>query len=67
MGEKRDGSNFPASSRNGTTPVGGLDTLLKIKQLSRRYASEVDQGQARWLVVKKGYEMAWPRVHRVLH
>ena len=43
-------------------PVGGLNTLLNIKQLSRRYTNEVDQGHARWPGGKKGDEMAWPRV-----
>ena len=48
-------------------PVGGLNTLLNIKQLSRRYTNEVDQGHARWPGGKKGDEMAWPRVQQILY
>lgn len=54
MGEKRDGSNFPASSGKRATPVGGLNTLLNINQFSRRCLSNVDQGHAGWPGRKKG-------------
>lgn len=38
-------------------PVGGLNTLLNIKQLSRRYTNEVDQGTPDGLAERKG--MKW--------